>query len=415
MQITANAADLHAAMNLLKRAGNANSTLPILGCARLTFAPGTAHITLDATDLDISISTTIPITGPSVHGSCCIPIADLCAITRIADRKHTVTLTETTAFYTAAKATARRHYISLDSKDFPPLPAHTDKATCILQQPALDSIRKAIAFTSTDETRYVLNGVYCDPATGGNVIATDGRRLFITPARLPGKAFIMPAKTVAILSHPSLLGKPAVFRRNDENELFSLTFGATVIHSKTIQGNFPNYRQVIPPANEIAGSATIPASYAKPLTDWLKSLGNLSNEKRNSIKLTFPPNSITFSRRTSEEESAVTVPAAHSGTLPPFASFNPVFFRQAIEAGLLHLDLTDGESPLVATDGAARCVLMPMRVMDGDCPVNQEDKPAKAPKDKKQPATDIAADTEIAADGEGDSAKPAKKSKKSAA
>ncbi len=75
--------------------------------------------------------------------------------------------------------------------DFPARPTVEGRNTTVPKETfaALGIVAECV---STDATRYILNGVYFTPEDGGRLIATDGRRLAGTPARVPSREFVLP-------------------------------------------------------------------------------------------------------------------------------------------------------------------------------------------------------------------------------
>ena len=69
--------------------------------------------------------------------------------------------------------------MGIGKEDFPPLPEFGDEKSFTLEQAELTAMLKSVAYAqSTDETRYILNGVYFNFRDGKlSLVATDGRRL----------------------------------------------------------------------------------------------------------------------------------------------------------------------------------------------------------------------------------------------
>ena len=91
--------------------------------------------------------------------------------------------------------------------EFPPLPEFGDEKAHTLDQAELSAMLRNVAYAqSTDETRYILNGVYFNFRDGKlSLVATDGRPLAVMAREMdiPGTAagaIILPAKTVAELT-----------------------------------------------------------------------------------------------------------------------------------------------------------------------------------------------------------------------
>lgn len=143
-------------------------------------------------------------------------------------------------------------------------------------------LRAALLFASTDESRFLLNGVHFEvrPNKAPILVSTDGRRLCVieTEAQQPESALI---ETDLILSTSFL--KPFLTFANSQaltlgiephlpkRVLFHLPEAKTVLDHEdgaVIEGNFPNWRQTIPtgeklPVNEIGFSGEYLADFNK--------------------------------------------------------------------------------------------------------------------------------------------------------
>ncbi len=117
-----------------------------------------------------------------------------------------------------------------------------------------DMIEKTIFSSSTQETRYVLNGLlWVNGADKFELVATDGRRLALAtvPSIEGAKDFkiIVPSKLLNEIIKLLSLNKPEKDDKiefNVSSNQISFIFKDTIIISRLIEGNFPNYEQVIP-------------------------------------------------------------------------------------------------------------------------------------------------------------------------
>jgi DNA polymerase-3 subunit beta len=133
----------------------------------------------------------------------------------------------------------------------------TDDAFEIPSTVLSEMIKKTIFAASTDETRYVLNGVFWN-GTGGNLemVATDGRRLaFVYKKLLPDgrdvKAIIpnkMLHELMRIISSEPEDSK--VIIHINENQI-GVQMNETTMISRLVEGSFPNYQQIIPSKSDI--------------------------------------------------------------------------------------------------------------------------------------------------------------------
>lgn len=342
------------------------TTLPILEQVLVTVAGSSASFVV--TDLDIAIVARIDLAGPSIEGSFTVPRTELVTLARHAAKGSTVRFTTTEKQgridYTNKTLASSREYLLLDPTEFPPLPEVEDRSF-ILQTTTLDAIRLSRKASSNDETRYVLNGILLDPRDGGVVVASDGRRMAMTPARVPHDEAIIPNAVADLLVDPWCDGA-AVWRRNSDAEedkpgcMARLIWngGKVDITFRLIDGSFPNYRQIIPPLSSRRASYTFAPSTAAALIDWLrahpKDCVSLSREGPMSLLVT------RYSMK-GESKSSVTVPAAIDGEPPSVIAFNPLYLADALGMGLHTLDLIDEISPAVATNGHTRYVVVPMR------------------------------------------------------
>ena len=113
-----------------------------------------------------------------------------------------------------------------------------------------DGLRKTSYAISTDETRYVLNGVlFSFKDNKLTLVATDGRRLAMLDIDLEFPRsheadIIVPTKAVTELQR--LLTDEGDVRVSVGSGQIAFDLNNTLLVSKLIEGNYPNYKQVIP-------------------------------------------------------------------------------------------------------------------------------------------------------------------------
>ncbi len=134
-------------------------------------------------------------------------------------------------------------------------------------------MRKTSFAVSTDESRYVLNGIFISLKDHKmTMVATDGRRLALVDEEVDiseksAGEFIVPAKAVTELNR-LLQEKGDVEIKFGENQAsFALKddkgFSVLLI-TKLIEGNYPNYRQVIPRRSQGTHPARARGIFAGP-------------------------------------------------------------------------------------------------------------------------------------------------------
>jgi DNA polymerase III subunit beta len=344
------------------------TTLPVLSNVLLR-ASG-ERLDLTATDLDVSISTAVAATVEQ-PGAVTLPAKKLFAIVRelpapqveleVDDKNH-VRIVAGSSFY-------KIHGVA--AEEFPNISTFAESRRVTIAQEKLKSLlrRTAIAI-SNDESRFVLNGIFFSfKEHNVTMVATDGRRLALAeeevdvPASSQGE-FIVPSKAINELTR--LLGtQHEVEIRFTQNQVgFTIQHGNgldTVLISKLIEGNYPNYRQVIP--TEMKQRITL---VREEFQQALHRAEMMTSDKSNSVKLSFGKNRLEITANTPDVgESREVIAINYQG--PDLAiAFNPAYAMdplKAVDNDEVYLELIDELSPgLIKINGPFLYVLMPMRM-----------------------------------------------------
>ena len=228
------------------------TTLPVL--SNMLMEVTDSKLKLAATDLDISIITTISI-STTKKGSITIPARTFADILReLPESEVEINVTENKMELKIERGTYR--ISGIPSDEFPKLPTvNLAKQIKVPGGDLAEMIRKTVFAVSTDETRPALNGVLWQ--TSGKfmqMVATDGHRLAKTSwknNKLKGlhEDIIIPPKILNLLV--KLLGDEekeigVIFGEN--NIMFNL--GDSILASRLIEGPYPNFEQVIPKDND---------------------------------------------------------------------------------------------------------------------------------------------------------------------
>ena len=287
--------------------------------------------------------------------------------------------------------------LSLPPSEFPPGPDLSAAEPPVMMPAAtLTAIRRVAPCASSDETRYVLNGVFITRHLAGAVVATDGRRLAMQAAAVATADAILPKNLVSLLDDAACQSaamwqrRPAYRPPVDEpdgihlEDIASMKFPRATLTFRIIDGNYPNYRQVIPSTTETKGSCTFPPASLAAITGWLRQYGS------ETVALQFASNVVTFEVRRPDKGTFTTQALGILADNPPtHAAYNAGFLADALAMGLHTMDLIDEMSPAVLTDGQVRFVLMPMRVMEPPEPVAETTE--EDPTDQPEP-TDLEED-----------------------
>jgi DNA polymerase-3 subunit beta len=355
---------ISAARKLLTRLRFERFTLPVLTHVLATI--DVAGLSLAVTDLDHWLETRVTaIIGPSPLGRFLIPAEALKVAARgdkgssahfaYAETADGTTLTLTTSC--CGLSVKSVYHLVPKVEDFPARPIVNGQITAIPKE-TFAALGIVAGCVSTDATRYILNGVHFTPEEGGRVIATDGRRLAGAPARVPSREFVLPTVAVHVLIHPDFSTRDAAVMQADKTDETHTQFrsGPHTFIAKTIEGQYPNYRNVIP--GYLPQAVTIPETHRAALIAWLRSLKGNSN----SVRLTWEtPGQLTLTHREYDTVGAtLQVPVTIEGQ-PPVIAFDPKYLADAIEIGPT-LRLVDKLNPGMATGPSGNfCLLMNLR------------------------------------------------------
>jgi DNA polymerase-3 subunit beta len=139
---------------------------------------------------------------------------------------------------------------SIAAEKFPEFPVSTVDFFDLPVKDFKDMVNQTIFAVSDDETRYFMNGVYFEKAEDKIVmVATDGRRLaYISKPADPSiqdfTGVIVPPKILNILAKRAGDEGPVSLSVTDKT--IFIRFGSYSLSSVLLEGQFPNYRRVIP-------------------------------------------------------------------------------------------------------------------------------------------------------------------------
>jgi len=271
--------------------------------------------------------------------------------------------------------------MGINAEEFPPLPAFSDKNEFAMAQQDLSQMLKGVAYAqSTDENRHVLNGIYWSFGDGKlTLVATDGRRLGVMSkdatvnAQNSGK-LILPARTANELERLLGQGEKVKIAFNNRQIAFEIEVNSDkaqsnglvsniYLVSKIVEGNYPNYEQVIP--KETFQRVKIEREL---FLDCLQRASIVTSEKSNAVRLTMNPNNMEISCESPEYGQAhETIAIAYEGPSVG-VSFNPQFLMDPLKAVAkdeVFFEFKDELSPgVLKTLDAFMCVVMPLRLDD---------------------------------------------------
>jgi DNA polymerase-3 subunit beta len=338
------------------------SALPIL--SNILIEAQTGALKLTATDLDIGITCVIPvdiqeagaITVPAKRFSDIVKEFPLDSISITTKKNNQVTIDSDMCQF---------KIMGLLKEEFPKLPEFKDKKVIKINQGAFKQMLSLTAFAvSLDETRYVLNGILFKISKNlFTLVSTDGKRLAVVERKLPIESdvdisMIVPLKTIQELNRNLQDDGELSLVVSSNQALFDL--GNVGIVSRLIEGEFPDYKQVVPPISEnklkVVRNQFLLA---------VKRAALLATPDYQAVKLEVFKNKLVISKSTPDvgefhEELAV----EYSGR-ELVIGFNPIYLIDILKnlnEETVSMELTDGEKPGVIRINGYVYIVLPMRL-----------------------------------------------------
>src|SRR5258706_13913128 len=195
--------DLLKGIQTVQSAISTRNTLPVLGNILFQVDQG---LRLSATDLEVGVRTWVK-ADVLEKGAITIPAKILSDFLKTLEDDKEITLEVLENNKVLIKSGRDKLNVTgLPKNDYPVLPEFDEgKAVAISKATLKEIVKKTIFAASTDETRYVLNGIHVITEAGkATAVATDGRRLAYIERPLSDKKLqakvIIPSKAVQELN-----------------------------------------------------------------------------------------------------------------------------------------------------------------------------------------------------------------------
>ncbi|HTY45220.1 MAG TPA: DNA polymerase III subunit beta [Patescibacteria group bacterium] len=338
------------------------AVLPIL--SNILIEVKTDSLRLVATDLDIGITCVIPVNTQEV-GGITIPAKRFYDIIRELPSDTVLINTKKNNLVVIETDMCQFKIMGLASEEFPKLPEFKDKEAIRLDQVTLKEMLGLTSFAvSFDESRYILNGILFKINKNTlTLVATDGKRLAIIEKKLKHEVekdvhIIVPIKTIHELNR-NLKDEGEVSLVLGQNQaLFDM--GNTQVVSRLIEGEFPDYKQVIPQSS--------PNKLGIAREEFLlavKRAALLSTPDYQAVKLELFKDKLVISKSTPDiGESREEVAVEYRGK-EMVIGFNPAYLADVlknIQTEKVEFELTDSEKPGVIRINGYTYIVLPMRL-----------------------------------------------------
>jgi DNA polymerase III subunit beta len=332
VRLSISAADLLAQLQTVTRVASTRSAVQALSGVMISAPDGSAPELL-ATDMEIGLR--VPLKAEvSRPGSAVLPARLLLDVARsLPAEQLTMELRSAEQDVELICGPTTFHLRTLRAEDFPALPTPSSDSRVVLPAEAfVQTISRVARSASHDETRPVLTGILMSASgTELRMVATDSYRLSVKETVLDsalerGLEANVPARALQELvriAQPAM-GDSVAVSVGQNQVIFEL--GDVVLSSRLIDGQFPNYRQLLPESveHELRLAST-------ELTDVVRRISLLA-QKNAPLRLSFSEGALTVSAQTPDVgEASESIPVPFHGE--PFEiGFNPEFLRDGLES-----------------------------------------------------------------------------------
>lgn len=313
------------------RVASTRSAIQALSGVQLAASAGGCE--LRATDMDVGLR--VPLEAEVVReGVVVLPARLLLDVVRsLPSPQTTLELRPAEQDVEIVSGSATFQIRTLRAEDFPPFPEpESDTSISLPAEAFVATALKVAGSASRDETRPVLTGILVSASEREvRMVATDSYRLSVKETELDaplsaGFEVNVPARALQelarIVSHAE--GEELSVSVRQNQVLFEV--GGVVLSSRLIDGQFPNYRQLLPESFE--HELRIAAS---ELTEVVRRVSLLA-QKNAPLRLAFAPGELTVSAQTPDVgEARESLPVAFQGE-PLEIGFNAEFLRAGFEA-----------------------------------------------------------------------------------
>jgi DNA polymerase-3 subunit beta len=332
MKLSVSVSHLLAQLQTASRVASTRSAVQALSGVMISAQPDSTPELL-ATDMEIGLR--VPLTADVARpGSVVLPARLLLDVVRsLSGDQLTMELRSAEQDVELICGATTFHLRTLRAEDFPTLPSPSPETRITLPMEAfVQTVSRVARSASRDETRPVLTGILMS-ASGQELrmVATDSYRLSVKETALEsalpdGLEANVPARALQELVRIAQQAPEETISVSVGQNQVIFELGDVVLSSRLIDGQFPNYRQLLP---ETVDHELRLAS--AEVTDVVRRISLLA-QKNAPLRLSFTEGTLTISAQTPDVgEASEAIPVPFHGE--PFEiGFNPEFLRDGLES-----------------------------------------------------------------------------------
>jgi DNA polymerase III subunit beta len=367
LKLSTTSATLLAQLGTVSRVASTRSAVQALSGVQLQAQDGRAE--LRATDMEVGLR--VPLDAEiEREGVAVLPARLLLDVARaLPSGGATLELRPSEGDVEIVSGSATFHIRTLRAEDFPPFPEPGgDQIVRVPTRAFVETAAKVARSASRDETRPILTGILVSAAGSDlRMVATDSYRLSVKETTLEAP---LEGSFEANVPARALQELVRIAQAGDEGELtigvranqVVFDLAGVVLSSRLIDGQFPNYRQLLPDTHEHELTVSTPE-----LTDVVRRM-SLMAQKNAPLRLHFGEGELKVSAQTPDVgEAHESMPVPFQGE--PFEiGFNPDFLRdglESVDADDLRLKLISPLRPGLieaGDDSGFQYLIMPIRL-----------------------------------------------------
>jgi DNA polymerase-3 subunit beta len=342
---------------------NRGGALPVLAGVRAELTGN--RLKLTGSDLELTIAVELEVAGER-DGVAVLPSKIASDLVRsLGDPRVEVSVEGDEAHITAGRFESSLRLLPAD--EFPRLAMPADEAVTLAARDFAAALHQVVSAASADDARPILTGVLMAAEDGGlRLVATDSYRLAVrdlpgTTVLREGQSVLVPSRALKELER--LLGdaEEITLRLGEREATFEV--GGIRLTTRLIEGEFPNYRGLIPASHP--NRLTVGR---EALAEAVRRVKLMAREPNTPVRLAMSADGLELVAITQDVGQAhEQLDATYSGEELTVA-FNPDYLLSGVDVtpgDEITLDTVDAQKPAVIRSAGAQeflYLLMPVRV-----------------------------------------------------
>lgn len=396
------------------------STLPILGCVKVH--QDDKQIVIEATNLDETVYYGLPNQTKGPPCEVIVPLDELSKVVKRCSAKGVIRLVteenKTLIRYSLAGGFVDEPVDTFLAKEWTVMPILKSE-DIPLPQGFKETLRQAMECASTDDSRYILNGACLDVTTSDKahyIVGTDGHQLFAA------NSFAFKLNASVLISTRRFLTWPGFMddgewrlkvlpKAENHSPWVQISSDNWVYVAKQIDGNFPNWKHVVPRPNNKWTRITLDESAADLMLGTIPMMPG-RDRQHEPIELEVRENSL-FVKGTGKNgnNGQAKINGATIIGKAVEVSINRNYMLKALRFGFRTFEIDDSLAPLLFTNGGKTMVVMPVRGPAAPVPTEEKkpdnSSPAAAKTESpKENAIAVAPSTAVAETKQTEETKP---------